>query len=392
MQCKRAFGKSGADQPWPDGLIWSGRDAMKRKSLFGADGARWRHASVVLALGIGTAPAAHAYSAEITMHCAGVTDFLNQGTHGTSCGFDDFRHSFTTDPNVPIAEYDQDDLERGPVGGQFVRAYRRSEAWVEPGGIHAMALSEAFIEFASVAPSPDRNLLAQSSVSVVVSVSDEVTFGVSALPQGTPIYIDFNFSVDGHCPAFWTKPPGSPITPNASADAVGRWALNFLVPGGRPAGVPTSYLNQFAEQLQSFVTQGNSEVNQFAAFGYPKVITITMYGRSGVASTVEMLVRITTLATAEARYWPEAAGSVYAGVNCDLGHTVSWGGVAAVRQLDGTPVSLSDLSAVSTSGFDYKNAYVSTPEPSATLSMSLGAFALSWLARQRAARRRARVD
>lgn len=124
-------------------------------------------------------------------------------------------------------------------------------------------------------------------------------------------------------------------------------------------------------------------VENFTTYGYPKTVTVTMFAVNGVPSMFELLARLTTGAFADATYSPTAAGSVDAGVHCNLSDTVSWGGIAAARQIDGTPVSLSDVSVTSSSGVDYENEYVSSvPEPSTSGATPVAVSAL-WLARRR---------
>ena len=78
-------------------------------------------------------------------------------------------------------------------------------------------------------------------------------------------------------------------------------------------------------------------------------------------------------------------GGAYVTGLADLGHTIGWGGISTVVDPAGNVVS--GFSAVSTSsGFDYRNAYVSAvPEPASPLLLLLGAGVIAvWKRRRKA--------
>lgn len=352
---------------------------MQRKSVAAAHGVRCVRASMVLALGIGMAPAAFAYNAQIRLEAGGAAFLLERSAPADSKHFGP--EIFNTSLTVPLSVHRDTSVFAGPSGGHFVYTTGAYDAWVEPGGMHLSARSYAAIDYAAMAPDADRYLRAQDGGTVDLYVSDDVTFSVAGLPQGTPFLVDLDFRVDG---SFGTLGgvAGSPITPNAYASADGYWAFDLLVPGGRPPAVPPEITNHFAGAAAAGVRDDATVFNTFSTYGYPKVETVTMYANNGVTSLLELYARLTTGAFADATYLPTAIGSVDAGVYCNLSDTVSWGGIVAARQLDGTPVSLSDLSVVASSGFDYESEYVSTvPEPSAIWSISVAAASLWLLAR-----------
>ncbi len=67
----------------------------------------------------------------------------------------------------------------------------------------------------------------------------------------------------------------------------------------------------------------------------------------------------------------------------DLGNTIAWGGITALQ--DDTGAMVSDFSALSvSSGFDYRNAYVSAvPEPGTLPLLLAGLAGVAWVARRR---------
>jgi hypothetical protein len=64
----------------------------------------------------------------------------------------------------------------------------------------------------------------------------------------------------------------------------------------------------------------------------------------------------------------------------DLGQTLTWAGIAGLRDSDGAVVDLSRLSVSSSSGFDYRLAYTPpVPEPHALVLWPLGLAMALWL-------------
>lgn len=339
-----------------------------------------RLAMAILLTGIvGAAARASAYSAQIELEAGGGVYLLDH-TAADSKYFGP--ETFSTNLTVPLAVHRDTSVSAGPSSGHYVATLGAYDAWVEPGGMHLSARSYAAIDYAAVV-GDDRYLHAQDGGTVEVSVLDDVTFSGAGLPQGTPFFMDFDLSVGGSFGAFGGA-AGTPVTPNAYATADGFWSFAFLVPS-RPASIPPSITNRFEDTALAGVLADGTVFNQFTQYGYPKTMRVTMYALSGVPSQLEMYARLTTGAFADATYLPTESGSVDASVNCNLSDTVSWGGIAAARTIDGTPMPLSDVSAVSSSGFDYETEYVSSvPEPSTSWAMSIAAGAL-WFARRRQA-------
>jgi len=356
---------------------------MQRGMLIAGVGARRVCASIALAVGVGAAPAAFAYNAQINVEASGAIYFLDHTGPAASKIF--APETFTTNLNVPIAVRRDTSISVGPSGGHTVLSNGTYAATVVPGGLHLSAQSGNLISYAAVA-GDDRYLHAQNGGSVQVGFDDTLIFNVAGLASGTPFLVDMVLRVDGSFSAF-AGAPGSPITPNAYASGTGSWGFDLLVPGGRPAGAPRTLTNRFQDGAAFGARDDGSVFNQFPQFGYPKTVTVTMYASSGVASLLEMFARFDTGAFADASYLPSAFGTVQASVRGDLSNTVAWGGIAGIRQLDGTSMSLSDLTVQSTSGFDYTKGYVdAVPEPSATWFLLVGAFCL-WFVRGHAARR-----
>lgn len=78
-------------------------------------------------------------------------------------------------------------------------------------------------------------------------------------------------------------------------------------------------------------------------------------------------------------------GSASADSVIDFGRTIAWDGITELR--DATGALIADYSATSaSSGFDYRNAYVTAvPEPNAVLLLLAGLAALGWVVQRRRA-------
>ena len=357
---------------------------MQRESVVACAAPRRICAFLVLALGVGAAPAAWAYNAQLTMDAASAIYFLDHSAPAASKIFDPA--TITTNLSVPIGVSRDTSISVGPSSGQAIVSNGSYTANVAPGGLHLSAQSMNRISYSAVA-GDDRYLVAQNGGSIHAAFDDTVTFNVAGMASGTPFLVDMKLRVDGTFSVLAGQ-PGSPITPNAYASGTGLWGFDLLVPGGRPAGAPPTITNRFEDGAAFGARDDGSTFNQFPQFGYPKTLTVTMYATSGVASLLEMYTRLVTGAIADASTSPSASGLVEAGVQGDLSNTVAWGGISGIHKLDGTSMSLSDLTIQSSSGFDYTKAYVDpVPEPSTVWLLLIGACCL-WFARGRAARNR----
>jgi hypothetical protein len=355
---------------------------MQRETSIAVLGPRLVCASMALALVVGAAPAALAYNAQITVDAGGYIYALDRTAPAGSKSFDP--ETFYTNLNIPIAVTRDTSFSVDPPGGNFLLTTGTYSASVVPGGLHLSARSANLISYAATSDA-DRYLRAQNGGNLQTSFDDTLTFSVARLAPGTPFLVDMVLDVHGSVSVFGGA-PGSPITPNAYASGTGLWGFDLLVPGGRPAGVAQKYTDRYEDSAWFGVRDDGSTFDQFHQFHYPKTVTVTMYALSGVGSLLEMYARLGTAAFADATYWPEASGVVEAGVNGDLSNTVGWGGITGIYQLDGTPMSLADLTVQSTSGFDYTKAYVdAAPEPSTTWLLLIGVCCL-WFARGRMAR------
>jgi hypothetical protein len=356
---------------------------MQRETLIAGIGQRLVCASMALALGVAAMPAAFAYNAQITVDAAGSIYALDTTT---PAGLKIFGpDTFHTNLNIPIAVSRDTSFSVDPLGGNFLLTTGTYAASVVPGGLHLSAQSANLISYAAVTGA-DRYLHAQNGGNLQTSFDDTLTFNVARLAPGTPFLVDMVLDVHGSVSSFGGA-PGSPITPNAYASGTGLWGFDLLVPGSRPSGVAPTFTNRFEDGAAFGVRDDGSVYDQFRQFHYPKTVTVKMYAISGVASLLEMYARLGTAAFADAAYSPGASGVVQAGVSGDLSNTIGWGGITGIYQLDGTPMSLSDLTVQSTSGFDYTKAYVdAVPEPSTTWLLLIGACCL-WFARGGATRK-----
>jgi len=357
---------------------------MQQQWLIAAGEPRWIWASVMLAFGAGAPLAASAYSAQITSSSGSAIYFLDLTAPADSKTFDP--EMISTISSAPLTLGHDTSISVGPADGHFATTTGAYNAWVEPGGLHLSARSAASITYAAVAAGADRSLRAQDGGSVDVLSDDGVTFSVAGLAPGTPFLMDVSLRVNGNFGVF-NGPAGTPITPNAYAEGSGFWGFALLVPGGRPAGVPSSLTNHFDDQAYFAARYDGTSFDEFSQYGYPKLVTVTMYAVNGQAATIELYARLNTAAFADASYETTSAGLVEAGVHGNLADTVAWGGIAAARQIDDTPVALGDVSVQSNSGFDYRNEYVSTvPEPSPAALTSIAVLCCSWLPRARVVR------
>jgi hypothetical protein len=329
--------------------------------------------SAALSIGLGAAPQAHAYSAQITSDAASAVYLLDAAAPADSRLFP--QATISTSHAVPLGVSHDTSISAGPTGGNYVATNGAYSARVDPGALHLSARSAVSIDYAPAANGVDRYLRAQDGGTVQASLADEVSFSLAGLAAATPFLMDVNLRVDGSFGMFGGA-PGTPITPNAYASGLAQWGFDVLAPGGRPAGVASTVTNRFDDSARFGIRDDGSAFDEFSRYGYPKTVTVTMYARSGTLALVEIYATLGTGATADANYSPGAAGRVEAGVNGNLSDTIAWGGISGLRLLDGTPLALASLSAQSASGFDYTKAYVpAVPLPAAVWSMG-GALAL----------------
>lgn len=112
-----------------------------------------------------------------------------------------------------------------------------------------------------------------------------------------------------------------------------------------------------------------------------RILTFQMPNQSWQAQ-----LNITGRARTTARVYLAGGGNGLATGHSDLGHTIAWGGISGL--VDASGAAVSSFSAISaTSGFDYRNAYVSAvPEPAQALLLLAGMLVLAWLIQRRADR------
>jgi len=269
----------------------------------------------------------------------------------------------------------------GPAGGVYMGVLGNYDTTVAPGGIHMVSRSVGQFDSPGFAPTSQDAFSIFIEGTLEASYADDVTITLAGVPQGTPFLMSALVKLDGNVGTRFSGPASGPI---ADAYANGFWGLGLAVPGGRPAGVPTTITNQFRDGSGGLVSvhQWGVQFDQFAQYGLLGFKPVTLYGRSGVLSSLDMYLNLQSGAAAGTG--GTEAGHADAGVNLAFNHTWSWGGITAVQLLDGTPVALSDVDVQSSSGFDYRNTYVAAvPEPGTAALLAIAALATTRAARRR---------
>lgn len=155
--------------------------------------------------------------------------------------------------------------------------------------------------------------------------------------------------------------------------AAANWEASFSL-DGQSDGVRWEGYQSLSVEPQGSVWGGDAAPGTFV-FDLPVVFGETLY--LSISGEVEARTGVGALFPGPAFVEALAAAS--------LGNTIAWGGILALTDANGAP--LSDFSAISPdTGFDYRNAYVAVPEPgtSALVLTSLVALARARQRRPRA--------
>lgn len=239
-------------------------------------------------------------------------------------------------------------------------------AQVAPGGIH---LSASGIGSASFLAPADRfsNVIGRGMGSATGSFSDALTISAPSLAIGAPVMLSFSVAVSGSLGGqgqFASGVSGYGVSSSVS------WSV-LLGDGGDGA----------SEELH--IT--NDDVARSG--GLQAVQTIVVTVPNGIASTLTL--RAAAGASTQGGIVCGACGfsSLYAegSAFADFSQTFGWNGIQGVTDGSGRSLDLSELQVLSSSGFDYRQAYVSAvPEPSVAALLAAGLSLLAVWARRRA--------
>ena len=232
-------------------------------------------------------------------------------------------------------------------------------AWAEVGlgGVHVYAQAQ------SVASGPDL-LRVTGSGQASGFMSDYFALSVPGAASGAVFTVTAQVRVDGS--AFAQTLPGWTATyqPVGELAAFSHWESWVRVLRGDNGSMLAEL--RAREDCDARTNQGSGPFCQTGGTPGLQTLSFTM-SNGGTPVQLDM------------RGWASAGTSVYqpttlvsADSVADMGHTIAWGGITALRDAGGALVG--DFSAVSaTSGFDYRNAYVSAvPEAPASLLLLAG--------------------
>ncbi len=232
-------------------------------------------------------------------------------------------------------------------------------AWsqVGLGGVHVYAQAQ------SVASGPDLlRVTGRSEASGFMS--DFFTLNVPGAASGTSFTVTAQVHVDGSA---WAETvPGwtAAYQPAGQLAAFSRWESWVRVLRGDTGGTLAEL--RANEDCDARTNVGSGPFCRTGGTPGLQVISFTMVNNG---SPVQL----------DMRGWASAGTSVYqpttlvsADSVADMGHTIAWGGIAELHDAGGQLVT--DFAAVSaSSGFDYRNAYISTvPEAPASLLLLAG--------------------
>lgn len=241
-------------------------------------------------------------------------------------------------------------------------------AWtdVRAGGLHLQA-------FAQAVPSPGERSGGIASASGLFS--DRFVLDVPGAAPGALFTVSAQIVMRG---SGWTDPAMLGWQPNApsSLSASMRWNASFQ-------------LSSFAGVVRGSALQECRVTNTFDSGGCitegtPALATIDFTMANQGDATLQLVGGV----RANASSWSIGGPGVAIEAFSDMSHTVAWGGVLALRDADGAPVSGDWSLSSASSSFDYRQAYAApVPEPG-TLAMAVGGLAVvaGW-ARRPAARR-----
>lgn len=208
---------------------------------------------------------------------------------------------------------------------------------------------------------------ARANVTATGSFADAVVWTVAGLAAGTPIYVDYRVSFAG-VPNATAIGPGSDPSGSLIGQGLGNLSYQWVTVVG-PGGLSMSGGRSLSVTSDGAVSQ-NMQFGTFTATGY---VTLGQPERLQMWASVDG----GGMGYAQCLY---CASSIIGQGGSSFQPGLTWGGIAAARLFDGTPIDLALLSSTSDSGMNYATA---VPEPSSGLLLTLGLTA--WLISRRRA-------
>ncbi len=251
-----------------------------------------------------------------------------------------------------------------PVGlsSSVGTAWGRSSAG--GGGLHAFAASGFGLDLATA--SADASLSARGAVHAIAEVFDTVTFLSPELAIGAPLTLNFSTVLTGFMQGSGQFVPG---VSQAFTDNGVTWLVEI-----------GSWVRQGYEQLWKiddnvFVDTRTGVTSR----------SFSVQVANGVATSLGMYLSVGAEASGRLGCMPCSGGAGASGTAVsDFGSTFAWGGVQSIADAAGNALPLATLHSVSTSGFDYRSAYVSPVPEAPTLLLWASAAALAGWRRLRA--------
>lgn len=231
-----------------------------------------------------------------------------------------------------------------------------SSAWaqVAAGGIH-LTSSASGSAFSS--PAAESSVLGRGIGSASGDLAETLTFSAGALAAGTPVIVTYSVNITGSFD--WNGQRNSDLISGYQSRNNMSWNVS---------------LNGYGDGSSSNVWMANGDLLDY---------NIGSTGIQSIVATVE-LGRDMSLHMSAAIGASGQAGLACSG-NCGLvdiyaegsaasnfGSTFAWNGIQSLTDLNGNPL---DWSVSSSSGFDYRNAYVSAVPELPSVTLLLGGLA-----------------
>lgn len=241
------------------------------------------------------------------------------------------------------------------LGGASSVAFGRASGAALPGALSAFAESGGSGQALGGTPAGSGGR-GSANASADVTFTDTLVFLVAGLAPGATVLLDWRTSASGSLQANGER-----------ATANGGWRADLGSAGfGDTGGISTD--------------NGVEISNNPLLTGLFTVQTSLVLGNA-VPLRLNLFASVTASAAAGCAGGPclsDLRGDAFG--QADLGHTLTWAGIAGLRDSSGASVDLARLSVSSSSGFDYRLAYTPpVPEPHALLLWPLGLAMALWL-------------
>ena len=228
------------------------------------------------------------------------------------------------------------------------------------------------------------DLFASVSGRAAASSSDTIVWSFASLAVGTPLSMRFTVSVDANL-SYRTLIASTGNDTRSFGNAFVNWSGQFVGSGVQGTfqspSAPAAYAGRTFGGVDSSDLRGlgSFTFEQRVLSGVP--VDLTFSASASVSVTVRDMCFLNPSCIG-------SAGGIEAKATSDMMHTFAWGGVQEVRLSDGSILDLGGLSAVSSSGFDYRLAAQPVPEPTTWAMLALGLAGLA-VARRNCHRRSA---